>query len=61
MKKEAVMNKSTKQMNKPTERTASYKQRGIVNAGLLITAATLGTAVLVAAMSSPKLPPTAGD
>ena len=58
-RKEAVKGKSTKRTNQPTE--PADKQRGVGVVELFIAAATLGTTVLVAAMSPPKQPPTQGD
>jgi hypothetical protein len=55
------MNKPTKPMNKPTKPVAGDKQRGIGVVELLFTAATLGAAVLVAAMSGAKRPILGGD
>lgn len=55
------MNKPTKPMNKPTKPITGDKQRGIGVVELLFTAATLGAAVLVAAMSGAKNPPGHGD
>ena len=55
------MNKPTKPMNKKTEPIASDKQRGIGVFELLFAAATIGAAILAAAMSDPKLPPSSGD
>jgi hypothetical protein len=58
-KKEDVKRKSTKPTNKPAKPTD--RQRGVGVVELLFAATTIGTAVLIGAMSSPKLPPTAGD
>lgn len=58
-KKEAVITKSTQPMNKPAKPMDKQRGSGVVE--LLIAASTLGTAVLVGAMSAPKLPPTSGD
>lgn len=58
-KKEAVITKSTKSMNKPSKPVD--KQRGVGVVELLFAATTLGTAVLIGAMSTPKLPPGTGD
>jgi hypothetical protein len=48
-------------MNKPTKPITSEKPRGISVAALLNSAATLVVAVVVGAMSHPKLPPMFGD
>lgn len=58
-RKEDVKRKSTRRTNKPAKPVD--RQRGVGVVELLITAATLGTTVLVAAMHSPKLPPVSGD
>lgn len=58
------MNKRTKPMNqtkRPTKSISGDKQHGIVVTDLLFALSTIGAAVLVAAMHSPKLPPANGD
>ena len=55
------MSRPAKPMNKTTKPTTRDKQRGNVVAELLFAAATLGTAILVAAMHPPKQPPSQGD
>ena len=56
-----VMNKPTNPMNKPTKPITSDKQRGIGVVELLFAASAIGAAILFAATSGPKLPPTMGD
>jgi hypothetical protein len=58
---EKSVSRPNKPKNKTIEPTTRDRQRGIVVAELLFAAATLGTAVLVAAMSPPKQPPVQGD
>ena len=60
MTKGVVMHKPNKQKSKPAKPNAN-KQRGFAVVELLFTAATLGAAVLVAAMNSSKRPPLQGD
>lgn len=48
-------------MNKPTKPITSDNQRGIGGVELLAAVATLGAAVLIGAMSEPKLPRAQGD
>ena len=55
------MNKPTEPMNKPTKPNTSEKQRGIGVVELLFAASAIGAAILFAATSGPKLPPTMGD
>ena len=55
------MNKPAKAMNKPAKPLAADKPRRIRVTTLLNVGATFAAAVLVAAMHSPKLPPSAGD
>jgi hypothetical protein len=55
------MNKPNEPMNKRSKPIASDKQRGISVVELLFAATTLGTAVLVAAMSGAKRPFAGGD
>ena len=55
------MNKPNEPMNKPTEPITNDKQRGFGVVELLFAAATLGAAVLVAAMSGAKRPIMGGD
>jgi hypothetical protein len=55
------MNKPNEPMNKPSKPITSDKQRGIGVVELLFAATTLGSAVLVAAMSGTKNPPGHGD
>ena len=47
--------------SKPTKPNANENQRGISVVELLFAAATLGAAILVAAMTDPKLPRMQGD
>lgn len=56
-----VVSMPNKPMNKAVEPTTRDKQRGLGVVGLLFAATTLGTAALVAAMHTPKLPPSSGD
>ena len=56
-----VMNKSAKPVKNPSKPVTGDKQRGIAVVELLFAAATLGAAVLVAAMSGAKRPITGGD
>jgi hypothetical protein len=57
-----VMKKATKSVKeKPTEANAIKKQRGFGIVELLFAATTLGSTVLVAAMSVTKKPPLSGD
>ena len=56
--------KPTKPMNQPAEPDARDKQRGVRVVRLLFTTATLGAAVLAAAVgggTGPKIPPSQGD
>jgi hypothetical protein len=55
------MNKPTEPLNQPTKPITGDKQRGIGVVELLFAAATLGAAVLVAAMSGAKRPMIGGD
>jgi hypothetical protein len=55
------MNKLTNPTNKPTKPATSDKQRGIAVVELLFAATTIGSAVLVAAMSGAKRPASGGD
>ena len=48
-------------MNRPTKPTTSEQQRGISIIELLFAVATLGTTILVVAMSDPKIPRALGD
>ena len=56
------MNKPSKSMeDKPSKPITNDKQRGIGVVELLVAVATIGAAVVGAALSGPKLPPTCGD
>ena len=48
-------------MNKPSKPINSENQRGIGVTELLVSLATLGAAVVGAALGGPKLPPASGD
>ena len=61
MKKETEVNKKEAALKKPSRPLAGNKQRGIGLFDLLFTATTLGTTVLVAAMTYTKKPPLSGD
>ena len=56
-----LMNKANEPLNQPSKPSTGDKQRGIGVVELLFAAATLGAAVLVAAMSGAKNPPGHGD
>ena len=55
-----LMNKANEPLNQPSKPSTGDKQRGIGVVELLFAAATLGAAVLVAAMES-KRPSVGGD
>ena len=62
MTKGVVMNKPNKQMrDKPSKPIISDKQRGIGVIELLVAVASVGAAVVGAALSGPKLPPVMSD
>jgi hypothetical protein len=56
------MKKRTKPMkDKPTKPDSKHMQRGVGVVELLIATSTLGAALLVGVLSTPKLPPSSGD
>jgi hypothetical protein len=60
--KTTVVDKPIKPIEgKPIQPSASNNQRGIGVVELLFAASTIGAAVVVAALSSPKRPEAAGD